>query len=324
MNVKPLYNNDNIITVDHYISDNGIGDINEYLHPTNKYMEDPLNYINMEDAVQMFHEHMVKKDKVYIVVDNDTDGYTSASSLFMYMKKLEPQWDITVGFHTGKQRGLQDLEIFNALFNKDINFVIIPDAGSNDREAIKELKWNGIDVLVLDHHEITESMENYGILVNNQQGDVDSHGSGCAVTFMFLKALDKAFNLKYANGYVDLVGLSIISDNMDVRTQQNRKYLHYGILHSNRIVNPLLKELIAQSQLSEKSDYSQRDIAFNIVPCINSVCRCDDMELKKKMFLGFINEDSVDIFEIVKAMKSQHSKQQRLIKDFVDERQEYI
>ena len=324
MKVKTIYNNNGLVTIDRYLSDKGIKDIDEYLNPTNKYMENPFDYVNMDDAITVFYKHMVKGTRTYILVDGGFDGYSSASMLFMYMKQLDSKWDIRVGLHTSKQRGLQDDTLFEDIYKKDCDFIIIPDAGSNDKEQVRELRReSGKDVLILDHHEIDTPILD-GVLVNNQQGNVDKYGSGCAVTFMFIKALDKTFNLNYANRYVDLVGLSIISDSMNVTSQQNRKYLHYGILHSNRVVNPLLKELISISSISEKNDYTTRDLAFNIVPCINSVCRCDDMGLKQEMFLAFVNSERVNVSEIAKKMKSQHSKQQRLVKDFIDDHMDYI
>ena len=258
MKIKPLYNNNNIVSIEQILSDKGIDDIDEYLKPTNKYMENPFDYVNMDDAITIFYEHMVKGTRTYILVDSgDCDGYSSASMLFMYMKQLDPKWDIRVGLHTSKQRGLQDDTLFRDIYQKDCGFVIIPDAGSNDREQVRELKReSGKDVLILDHHEIDTPVLD-GVLVNNQQGNVDKYGSGCAVTFMFIKALDKTFNLNYANRYVDLVGLSIISDSMNVTSQQNRKYLHYGILHSNRVVNPWLRELRDLVQKTHMSDLGQ-------------------------------------------------------------------
>ena len=79
MKIKPLYDNNGLVTIDRYLSDKGIEDIEEYLKPTNKYMENPLEYDNMETAVGLFYEHMVKGTRTYILVDNDNDGYSSAS-----------------------------------------------------------------------------------------------------------------------------------------------------------------------------------------------------------------------------------------------------
>ena len=59
--------------------------------------------------------------------------------------------------------------------------------------------------------------------------DISKNGSGCLVTYMFLKALDKFFNRNEADSYIDLVALSLISDSMNMNDQQNRVFYHYGL-----------------------------------------------------------------------------------------------
>lgn len=325
MKIKPLYNNNNIVSIEQILSDKGIDDIDEYLKPTNKYMENPQEQVNMDKAIGLFYHNLLNRNKTYILSDSgDCDGITSTSILYSYMKELEPKWTIKVGIHKGKERGLQDDILLKYILANDIKFVIIPDAGTNDKKQAEILKDNNIDLLVLDHHQLSTPIE-YGVLVNNQQGNVDHFGSGCAETFLFMKAFDNYIGGNFANKYIDMVGLSIISDCMNVCSQQNRKYLYYGLLNYKRVNNPLLKELINQNGLIDKGDYSQKDIAFNVVPCINSVCRSDNMELKQEMLMGFMGLlDERKVNELLKKMKSQHSKQQKLVNDFVDDHIEYI
>ena len=64
-------------------------------------------------------------------------------------------------------------------------FMIIPDAASNDKENINKLYAMGIDVLIIDHHEIDEYPEQ-GILINNQlESNKNTNknlvGAGCGI-----------------------------------------------------------------------------------------------------------------------------------------------
>ena len=182
MNIKTLTDSDRIVQPNNYLELCGIKDIDEYVNPTNKYVENPLQHINMLEAVQLFKYHYLNKDKAYILCDSgDTDGITSTVILYKYMRRLNPNWIIKIGLHTGKQRGLQDEDLLNDILEKKLKLVIIPDSGSNDKEQAEILKENDISLLVLDHHDIDTPIE-YGVLVNNQQGNVDHYGSGCAET----------------------------------------------------------------------------------------------------------------------------------------------
>ena len=314
MKIKTLTDSKEIIQIDEYLKLNGVEDIYEYLHPTNKYIESPYLHTNMVEAVQLFKYHYLNKDLVYILCDSgDCDGITSTCILYKYMRRLNHKWKIKIGIHTGKQRGLQDEDLLNDILEKKPSLVIIPDSGTNDKEQAEILRDNDISLLVLDHHQLKTPIE-YGTLINNQVGDVDHYGSGCAETFMFLRALDIEFNHKWANDYIDLVGLSTISDSMNVTSQQNRKYIAYGLLNPNNIKNGLLWALFEEKGLFDK-DYNQRDIAFSIVPLINAVCRSDEQELKQKMILGFLGKYDID--EVVDLMKKAHSHQTYVVNKFV-------
>ena len=315
MKVNALTDSKDIIQVDEYLKLYGVEDIDEYLHPTNKYIENPLQHTNMLEAVQTYKYHYLNNDDMYILCDSgDCDGITSTSILYKYSRRLNPNWKIKIGIHTGKQRGLQDEDLLNDILEKKPKLVIIPDSGTNDKEQAEILRENDISLIVLDHHDIDTPIE-YGTLVNNQQGGVDPYGSGCAETFMFLRALDTEFNHKWANNYIDMVGLSIISDSMNVCSQQNRKYIAYGILNPRNIKNTLLYALFEDKGLFDK-DYTQKDVAFNIVPLINAVCRSDDQELKQKMILGFLGRYDID--ECVDLMKKAHSHQTYVVNKFTN------
>lgn len=317
MKVKSLFNNVDDISIDNYLKIKGVEDVEEYLTPTNKYMEQYLDYCNILDAVQILKYHHLstwtegKTDRIYIVVDSDVDGYTSATMLYMYLKQLDNEWDIKFLIHNGKERGLQDDNIFNKIINEPRELVIIPDAGSNDKKQADELKRLNTSLIVLDHHDIADPID-YGVLVNNQVNNVDKYGSGCAVTFMFLKALDVEFGVNYANKYLDLVMLSTISDCMNMTSQQNRKYFYYGIKH---IHNKLLKKLFEKKKLDKNA--TQRDVAFKIVPLINAVCRGNNLKLKQDVILGLIGKHN-DYDLLVDQLIDEHKEQSKRVETYIE------
>ena len=106
------------------------------------------------------------------------------------------------------------------------NLVIIPDAGTNSAKWENEILDNNIDLTIIDHHDPTNEVCKRAIIVNNTMNRLDCNVnlSGTGVTFKVLQALDMDMNTKYSNNFIDLVGLSIISDSMDVRTYENRWY----------------------------------------------------------------------------------------------------
>ena len=91
--------------------------------------------------------------------------------------------------------------------------VIIPDAGSNQYEEHKKLKENGIDVLVLDHHEASHYSED-AVVVNNQLSESYQNKtlSGVGVVYKFLQYFDSQIGTKDADEALDLVALGMIAE----------------------------------------------------------------------------------------------------------------
>ncbi len=321
MQVNELYGNEPI-TIESYLEKCGVRDTKEYLNPTGKYIENPMLYKNMLEAVQLFKYHYLQNSTVYILYDSDLDGYTSGTIMYQYMKMLNEDWDIKILLHNGKTRGLEDEELFNRVINEKPNLLIIPDANTNIVGQTRKVFDNGIDVLVLDHHEIQTPID-CGVLVSNQFDDeeVDRNGSGCLVTHMFLRALDNEFNVKYSQWFVDMVSLSIISDSMDVSSMQNREYLYYGVLYKNNIVNPFIKVLFDKF-IGDYEEYTQRDIAFKIVPKFNACIRTDDIELKQRICLALLNQDNLE--EVADLCEQAHKNQIKIVDDVIQNNMDEI
>lgn len=315
MIINNLYNKDEEITIESYLLKNDIKDISEFINPTGKYIDNYNSYNNMDKAVKELKKHYENnEDKIFIIQDPDVDGIVSASILYQYLKALK-DWDISILMHTGKQRGISDVDIFKKIKEEKPNLVIVPDAGSNDKEQIDELCDLGISYIALDHH-IISTPSDYGILVNNQDENskVSKKGSGGLVTHKFLEALDNEFNKEWSSWFIDMVALSLLSDSMDMSDQQNRTYYHYGLETMDCVNNIFLKECI--KTFINKDTYSQRDLSFKIIPKFNAICRSKDQELKQKLFLSFIGE--YDISDMLVLCEEAHKKQQKTVASIID------
>ena len=317
MKINKLYDDNEIITLESYLNKCGIFDTQEYINVNTGWIDNPFNYYNMSRAVNMFMNNYMDLSDTYIICDSDLDGITSTVILYQYMKALNKDWDIKILIHEGKERGLQDEKIFQHLKNEFRPFLIIPDAGTNDKEQADELK--GVDILVLDHHDIEKPIEN-GVLINNQDKNnydfmpISKKGSGCLVTWMFLKALDGRFSHDWCDYLIDLVALSLVSDVMDMTDLQNRTFYHYGLESIDCVQNSFLKAIIKKF-ISEKS-YTQRDIAFKIVPKFNSVIRTKNQELKYQIIQAFCGE--IEIEPILDLCAECHKNQIETVNNIIE------
>lgn len=133
------------------------------------------------------------------------------------------------------------------MVDDDTAYVVIPDAGSNQKEELTELSKRGIKVLVLDHHEAEELLDIPNVvIINNQLSPrfVNKFLSGAGVVLKFIEAycssrLSTCIDYKF----YDLAATGIVSDMMDCRALDNNFIVWHGLNHiENKMLQALLKK----------------------------------------------------------------------------------
>ena len=285
--------NDTSNVVMEVLKNRGVCDCNEYLNLTDKVVL-PYSYLNnMDEAVDLLINHFERKSKIGVLVDEDVDGFCSASEMYLYIKRLDSDYPVKYIMHQrAKAHGLSD----DIELPDDIELLIIPDAGTNDVEQCKKLNEIGIDILILDHHE-SEKDNPFALIVNNQMSERYDNKSlcGAGVVYKFLKALDDRLWNEYADDFLDLFALGNISDVMDMRSYETRYLTDLGL---KNIQNKFLKALIKAQEYSMNDIVNIHNIQWYITPVINAIIRIGSIEEKELVFRAFIEED--EFFEYKK------------------------
>ena len=206
--ITPLFPvNENCTLVERVFANRGMNpqDVEHYLHTSNSDILSPLLIDNMEVGAKMLVTHIAQNDVVLIQVDSDCDGFTSAATLINYLNRRFPgfvQTHIFYRIHTGKQHGITEDTISEA-YRLGAKLIICPDASSNDFEQHKMLKEDGIDVLVIDHHEADKVSEN-AVIINNQLCNYPTKSlSGVGMVYKFCSYLDSLMGIDDADDYLD-------------------------------------------------------------------------------------------------------------------------
>ena len=231
------------------------------------------------------------------------DGFTSSSILWLYIKHIFPQAQLSFRLHEHKQHGLNDQ--IDWIEEQDFQLVLVSDAGSFDIAEHQRLKERGLDCIILDHHTVPKDDNgndilpdsNNAIVVNNQMSEryVNKSLCGAGVVYKFCEVLDDILGIQQAQEYLDLVALGEIADVMD-RTDIETNYLMMvGLKHIKNKGFITLLEAQAFS-LKERGVYpfsglTPIDIAFYIAPLINAIIRVGTMQEKETLFYCFIEPD---------------------------------
>lgn len=291
--------NDLFNPIETVLHNRGINDVQSYLNLNESVVQDYNDLNNMSEAVQCFLKHFENKDKILVMPDEDTDGYTSSAMLYLYIKKLDPEYPVEYLMHSRpKMHGLKD-ELHRV--PNDIKLFIIADASTNDVDECNQLIANGIDVIVLDHHDLNyqdeleeeqineDVMNNKAIIVNNQLSAnyPNKNLSGAGIVFRFLQALDEELWEDYADDFIDLCCLGNAADVMDMRSLETRYFVNKGL---NGFKNKFLQALVKAQEFSMHGILNIHNVTWFISPVLNAVTRMGSMEDRELVFKAMIEQ----------------------------------
>jgi single-stranded-DNA-specific exonuclease len=311
MKINTLFKNDEPITIEKYLERCGVHNPIDYMKGGAEYIDMPGDYDNMDKGYDLLF-NSGHTDHYYIICDSDVDGFCSAAIAYLYLRHIDIQTeDITVLFHSKKQHGLSsDIDI--DWENVKNSVIWLPDAGTNDAEQCERLYRKGNYILITDHH--MKSVDNkYACIINNQMSDkvANKSLSGTGVTFKFIQYCCMTDGDDTYKSIIDFVALANIADVMDMRSMENRAFNHWGL---NRPYNPFIRTLY-ETQIG--AYVTPIDVAWKVVPLLNSVQRSNDQEMKQRVFGAFVG--LCNRYDTVKDCKSYHNKQSRTVKKIYQE-----
>ena len=275
-----------------------VKDIEHYLKTSDADILNPDLLDNMEEGVKRLVSAIKNQEKMFLIVDCDADGFTASAALVNYIYKVFPSaMDLlSIQLHEGKEHGIEEKWLEEIVAN-EYKLVICPDASSNDYEQHKFLKDNGIDVLVLDHHDAEEVSEN-AIIINNQLSDYPNKTlSGVGIVYKFCSKIDELMKIKEADTILDLVSLGMIADMMDMRNFETKHLIQKGL---TRIENPFFKALVERQAYSIGETVTPIGVAFYIAPLINATIRVGTQNEKEVMFKAMLNHCAYDMIPSTK------------------------
>ncbi len=275
-----------------------VKDIEHYLKTSDADILNPDLLDNMIEGVKRLISAIKNQEKMFLIVDCDADGFTASAALVNYIYKVFPSaMDLlSIQLHEGKEHGIEEKWLEEIVAN-EYKLVICPDASSNDYEQHKFLKDNGIDVLVLDHHDAEEVSEN-AIIINNQLSDYPNKTlSGVGIVYKFCSKIDELMKIKEADTILDLVSLGMIADMMDLRNFETKHLIQKGL---TRIENPFFKALVERQAYSIGETVTPIGVAFYIAPLINATIRVGTQNEKEVMFKAMLNHCAYDMIPSTK------------------------
>ena len=261
--------------------------LNTYLYNDEVFFYNPLEMKDMEKAFIKIIESISKNELICIYGDYDVDGVTSTVILYKALKNIGANVIYYIPDREEEGYGL-NIEAINEVKNKGVDIIFTCDNGIASIEEVAYIKQNGMDIIILDHHEprfIEESHTRIEILpmadaiINPKQNECCYKFkalSAGGICFKFVKGLYEYMEIdENLDEYLVFASISTVCDIVDL-LDENRIIVKQGlnILNENKKINKGLFEILKVNNIDEKL-IDENDYGFIIGPCINASGRLE-------------------------------------------------
>jgi single-stranded-DNA-specific exonuclease len=253
-----------------------------FLEPRLRNLADPFALPNMATAVGRLLAARNRAEPLVIFGDYDVDGVTSTALLLEVLRALGWRVNFYLPHRMDEGYGLSQDGVQNCLEKfPAAKLLLAVDCGSTAVETIAWLNARGVDVLVLDHHQVSNPAPNAHALVNPQLGEQFRELCSAGLAFKLAHALVKrgrelqlpefaAFDVR---PLLDLVALGTIADLVPL-TGENRILVTAGLERLNNTRRPGL--LALQSAAGIEGDIGTYEVGFQLGPRLNAAGRLEN------------------------------------------------
>lgn len=238
-------------------------------------------YTGVREAQCRIKEAISNCEKIIIYGDYDCDGVCASTILSETIKAYGGDVDVYIPKRLQEGYGVNRdaLERLAEEYYPDL--IITVDCGITSREDISYcINELGIDVIVTDHHEPPEELPKC-IVVNphlDENKGLFTDYCGAGVAFMLVHSI---WGIEFSARFLDVVAVATMGDVVPLKGD-NRILVRFGLKKMQK--SPCLGLKMMFESLGIKGKYTSGDVAYKIVPRINSLGRLGDAKRAISLF----------------------------------------
>jgi len=304
-----------------------------FLQPRLKNLADPFQLPDMAAAVDRLLLARERSEPLVVFGDYDVDGVTSTALLLEVLRPLGWRVDCYLPHRMDEGYGLSRDAVENCLkkfpplqgsgANGSPGLLLAVDCGSTAVETIHWLHERRVDVIVLDHHQVSHPAPEAVALVNPQLSTLNPQPS---TVFTELCSVGLAFKLAHAlikrgrqtglpgalefdlKPLLDLVALGTIADLVPL-TGENRILVSAGLEQLNRTQRP---GLVALKKVAESpAPLGTYEVGYQLAPRLNAAGRLETAGEALKLLLAADLAEALPLAQNLDAHNRERQKIER-------------
>jgi single-stranded-DNA-specific exonuclease len=283
-----------------------------FLNPTYDGLHDPFLLPDMEPAVARVLQARENGEEVLVHGDYDADGVTSAALLVRALSKLGLDVHYFIPHRQHDHYGLSRRAVQMA-GQKGLGLLISVDCGVSDHEMIAEARQDGIQVIVLDHHQPGDTLPPDTLVVNPKRADSQypfSELTAVGLAYKFVCALSQRLDVPegaVARAFLDLVSVGTIADVAPL-VDENRSFCAAGLRLLRETKKAGLRALLDICDVGGAP--TAMDVAFRIAPRLNAVGRMGDATEALELLLCEDSDEALKLALNLEALNRQRQREQ--------------
>src|SRR5579862_1816486 len=314
--------------------------ISGFLEPRLKHLADPFLLAGMSAAVDRLYQAREQGEGLVIFGDYDVDGVTATALLYGFLRSQGWRVSYHLPHRLEEGYGLTTESVVRCLAKAPARLLVALDCGSNAVDCIRSLREQGVDVIVVDHHQVSAPAPPALALVNPRAAcesvkrDDNGSGTDClsGPPFLELCSVGLAFKLVHAmvkrarqtnlggvaeydlRPLLDLVALGTIADLVPL-TGENRILVSAGIDRLNRTDRP---GLVALKRVARSATpLGVYEVGFQLAPRLNAAGRLESAEESLSLLLAGNMAEALPLAERLEERNRERQKLERAIADQV-------
>jgi single-stranded-DNA-specific exonuclease len=299
--------------------------ITRFLDPRLQHLADPFLIPDMEAAVDRLLRARAAGEALVIFGDYDVDGVTATTLLMETLGALGWTVQFYLPHRMDEGYGLSRVGVENCLQQHPATLLLAVDCGSTAVETVEWLRQQGTDVIVLDHHQVSDPPPQAVAVVNPQLG---SEG---APDFRELSSVGLAFKLAHAlvkrgrqlnwpaahsldlRRTLDLVALGTVADIVPL-VRENRILVNTGLTRLSQTQRPGLVALKRVARVSDPVGAYQ--VGFQLGPRLNAAGRLEDAREALQLLLA---RDGAEAEPLAQSLDARNRQRQEIERNIADQ-----
>jgi single-stranded-DNA-specific exonuclease len=297
-----------------------------FLTPSLKaLMPDPSVLTDMERAAERIADAVTAQEPVAVFGDYDVDGAASSALLTRFLRHQGVEPTVYIPDRLFEGYG-PNVEAVQSLAAAGARLLVAVDCGSTSVEALEAARAAGLDVVVIDHHELGLDLPPAVAVVNpNRQDDLSGlgHLAAVGVAFLAVVAVNRVLRRRgwYGAGrtepdllqWLDLVALGTVCDVVPL-VGLNRVFVAKGLVAMARRANRGIAALADVARLGGPA--APYHLGFLIGPRINAGGRIGDAALGARLLAS---DDPVECERIATELDRLNQERQAMEAAMVEE-----